>query len=171
MLSILGTNFIAHWAYEERISAHAQLAVKCEQFLHVQSMLSMRRTKVIAHWAYAEQISSHAEQTRNRFHRMLSMRGNVWKLNISAESNTIFKNLVLQARGTIWFRFLQKSQTKKFHACVPLRKGYILHVAMEMDTPCMSLLMLVERNTPCTSIDSCWWCNSNSCHMILENHM
>jgi hypothetical protein len=32
----------------------------------------------------------------------------------------IFKNLVLQALGTIRFRFLQKSQ-KKFHACVPLR--------------------------------------------------
>ncbi len=32
MLSILGTDFIAHCAYEERISAHAQPAVKCELF-------------------------------------------------------------------------------------------------------------------------------------------
>ncbi len=77
MLSIRGTDFIAHWGYEERISAHAQPAVKCEQFLHVQSMLSIRGTNFIAHWAYAERISSHAEHTRNRFHRMLSMRGNV----------------------------------------------------------------------------------------------
>ncbi len=73
MLSICGTDFIAHWAYEERISAHAQPAVKCEQFLHVQSMLSIRGTNFIAHWAYAERISLHAEHTRNRFHRMLSM--------------------------------------------------------------------------------------------------
>jgi hypothetical protein len=35
----------------------------------------------------------------------------------------IFKNLVLQALGTIWFRFLQKKiYIKKFHACVPLKK-------------------------------------------------
>ncbi len=64
MLSILGTDFIAHWAYAERISAHAQPAVKCEQFLHVQYMLSIRGTNFIAHWAYAEQISSHAEHAR-----------------------------------------------------------------------------------------------------------
>jgi hypothetical protein len=120
MLSILGTDFIAHWAYEERISAHAQPAVKCEQLLHVQYMLSIRGTNFIAHWAYAERISSHAEHTRNRFHRMLSMRWNVQKSNISAESNTIFKNLVLQALGTIWFRFLQKKSKNFVHACVPL---------------------------------------------------
>jgi hypothetical protein len=77
MLSIRGNDFIAHWAYEERISAHAQPAVKCEQFLHVQSMLGIRGTNFIAHWAYAERISSHAEHTWNRFHSMLSMRGNV----------------------------------------------------------------------------------------------
>jgi hypothetical protein len=29
---------------------------------------------------------------------------------------------VLQALGTIWFRFLQKKSKKKFHACVPLRE-------------------------------------------------
>ncbi len=27
---------------------------------------------------------------------------------------------MLQAVGTIWFRFLQKKYLKKFHACVPL---------------------------------------------------
>jgi hypothetical protein len=32
----------------------------------------------------------------------------------------IFKNLVLQALGTIRFQFLQKKSKKKFHACVPL---------------------------------------------------
>ena len=54
----------------------------------------------------------HAEHTRNEFYRTLSIRG--------AESNTIFKNLVLQALGTIRIRFLQKKVKKKFHACVPL---------------------------------------------------
>jgi hypothetical protein len=34
----------------------------------------------------------------------------------------ILKNLVLQALGTIWFRFLQKKYLKKIHACVPLSK-------------------------------------------------
>ncbi len=61
MLCIRGTDFIAHWAYEEQISAHAQPAVKCEQPLHVQSMMSIRGTNFIACWAYAEPISSHAE--------------------------------------------------------------------------------------------------------------
>jgi hypothetical protein len=122
MLSIRGTDFIACWAYEERISVHAQPAVKCEHFyMYVQSMLSIHGTNFIAHWAYWKLISSHAEHTRNRFHRMLSMRGNVYKSNISAESNTIVKNLVLQALGTIRFRFLQKKSNKKFHACVPLK--------------------------------------------------
>ncbi len=43
-------------------------------------MLSIRGTNFIAHWAYGEQILSHAEHTGNRFHRMLSMRGNVIKV-------------------------------------------------------------------------------------------
>jgi hypothetical protein len=77
MLSIRGTDFIAHWAYEERISAHAQPAVKCEQLLHVHCTihaehtqnefyrtLSIRGTNFIACWAYAEPISSHAEHAR-----------------------------------------------------------------------------------------------------------
>ncbi len=34
--------------------------------------------------------------------------------NILAESNTVFKNLVLQALGTIRIRFLQKSHQKNF---------------------------------------------------------
>ncbi len=77
MLSIRGNDFITCWAYKERVSAHAQPAVWCEQFLHVQSILSIRVMNFIAHWAYAERISSHAEHMRNRFHRMLSMHGNV----------------------------------------------------------------------------------------------
>jgi hypothetical protein len=28
---------------------------------------------------------------------------------------------VLQALGTIWFRFLQKKSKQKFHACVPFK--------------------------------------------------
>jgi hypothetical protein len=80
-------------------------------------------------WAYAEWILSHTEHTGNWFHRMLSILGidfmACWacaeRLNISAESNTIFKNLVLKALGTIRFRFPQKKSNKKFHACVPLK--------------------------------------------------
>jgi hypothetical protein len=30
---------------------------------------------------------------------------------------------MLQALGTIWFKFLQKKSKKNFHACVPLREG------------------------------------------------
>jgi hypothetical protein len=77
-LSIRGSDFIAHYAYEELIFAHAQPAL-------------------------------HTEHMPNEFHHWLSISGNVLKLNISAESNMIFKNLVLQALGTIKFRFLQKN--------------------------------------------------------------
>jgi hypothetical protein len=65
-LSIRGTNFRA-----------CSASGKMWTVLHVLSMLSIRGTNFIAHWAYAERISSHAEHTRNRFHRMLSMRGNI----------------------------------------------------------------------------------------------
>ncbi len=57
MLSIRGTDFIVHWAYEEWISAHAQPAVKCEQCYMYNPC-----------WAYAERILSHTEHTRNEFH-------------------------------------------------------------------------------------------------------
>ncbi len=49
---------------EERISAHAQPAVKCELFY----MYNLC-------WAYAERILSHTEHTRNEFHCMLSILG------------------------------------------------------------------------------------------------
>ncbi len=110
------------------ILSHAE-HTRNELFLHVQSMLSIRGTNFIAHWAYGELISSHAEHTENRFHRMLSVCGNVKKLTISAESNTIFKNLVLQALGTIRIRFLQKKSKKKFHACVPLKKQVAVNLS------------------------------------------
>ncbi len=87
MLSIRGNDFIACWAYSEPISSHASIrgtnfracsaSGKIWTFLHVQSMLSIHGTNFIAHLAYEELISSHAEHTGNRFHRMLSMRGNV----------------------------------------------------------------------------------------------
>jgi hypothetical protein len=66
MLSILGMNF-------RLCSASGKMWT----FLQVQSMLSIRGTNFIAHWVYGELISSHAEHTWNRFHCMLSMRGNV----------------------------------------------------------------------------------------------
>ncbi len=54
MLSIRGTNFIACWAYEERISAYGQPAVKFEHFYAYNLC-----------WAYAERILSHTEHTGN----------------------------------------------------------------------------------------------------------
>ncbi len=101
-LSIQGTNFRGCSA-----SGNIWTVFTCK------SMLSIRGTNFIANWAYAERTSWLAEHTRNGFHRWLSIHGNnVLKSNISAESNTIFKNLVLQALGTIRFRFLQKIKKK-----------------------------------------------------------
>ncbi len=110
MMSIRGNDFIACWAYAEPISSHAE---------HTRNefprMLSQRYNVNIF------TCTIHAKHTRNEFYRTLSIleRGNFFKSNVSAESNTIFKNLVLQTLGTIRFRFLQKSN-KKFLACVPL---------------------------------------------------
>ncbi len=74
MLSIRGTDFIACWAYEERVSAHAQPAVTCEHFYmynpcwantnECYRTLSIRGTNFIACWAYWEPISLHAEHVR-----------------------------------------------------------------------------------------------------------
>ncbi len=125
MLSIRGMNFCAYSA-----------SGKMWTFLHVQSMLSIRGMNFIAHWAYGELISSRAEHTGNRFHRMLSMRGNVKKSNISAESNTIFKNLVLQALGTIRFRFLQKKSKKKI-SCLCTFKGWRAYVKTSSESICV----------------------------------
>jgi hypothetical protein len=91
------------------MSAHAQPAVKCEHFY----------------------ITIHAEHTRNEFYHTLSIRGTnfiAWepislhseharkclKVEYLVESNTIFKNLVLQALGIIRFGFLQKKYKKNF---------------------------------------------------------
>ncbi len=52
MLSIRRTDFIAFWAYEEQISAHAQPAVKCEHCYMYNPC-----------WAYAERILSLTEHT------------------------------------------------------------------------------------------------------------
>jgi hypothetical protein len=54
MLSIAGNDFIVCWAYEERISAHAQPAVKCEHFDMYNPC-----------WAYAERILLHTEHMGN----------------------------------------------------------------------------------------------------------
>jgi hypothetical protein len=56
-----------------------------------------------------EHITLLAEHTRKQFHHWLSIHENVEKLNISAKSNMIFKNLVLQALQTMRIQFLQKS--------------------------------------------------------------
>jgi hypothetical protein len=107
-LSIRGTDFIARWAYKEKISAHAQPAVKCEQFLHFQSMLSIRR-----------RILSHTEHTQNKFHRMLSIRGTdfiacwacaeMFKSQISRPNRIRFsKILCYRPLGSYGFSFCKK---------------------------------------------------------------
>ncbi len=85
----------------------------------------------------------HAENTRNEFYRTLSIQGTnfiecraYWEpisshaeharkcLKVEyLELNTIFKNLVLQALGTIRFRFLQKKYFKKISCSVYLKKN------------------------------------------------
>ncbi len=113
-LSIRGNDFIAHWAYEERIFAHAQPAVKCEQFLHINPW-----------WAYAERMSSLAEHTRNKFYRWLSIRGmdfiagwahaEMFKSRISLPNRIRFSKISCSRPLVSAKKFL-----KKFHACVPL---------------------------------------------------
>ncbi len=108
MLSILGTDFIAHWAYEVRIFGHAQPAVKCELFYMYNIC-----------WAYAEGILSYTEHTRNEFHRMLSILGTnfiacwacaeMFKSWISLPIRIRFLKIsCYRALGIIWFRFMQK---------------------------------------------------------------
>jgi hypothetical protein len=107
-------------AYEERISAHAQPAVKCELFY----MYNLC-------WAYAERILSHTEHTRNEFHRMLSILGTdfitCWACAEMLKSwislpiwIRFLKILCYRPLGPYGFGFCKKS-IKKFHACVPLK--------------------------------------------------
>ncbi len=129
-LQFLYGHLNACWAYTETISSHAEHtrnqynATNC-----LDGMGDGRQGKQRLKIGEREQetrnsdvrISSHTEHSRKQFHRMLSIRG---KLNISAESNTIIKNLLLQALGTKRFWFIQKSQTK-FHVCVPLKVMFV----------------------------------------------
>ena len=114
MLSIRGTDFIARWAYEERISAHAQPAVKCELFY----MYNLC-------WAYEERILSHTEHTRNEFYRMLSILGTdfiacwacaeMFKSRISLPIRIRFLKIsCYRPLGPYGFGFCKKSQTKNF---------------------------------------------------------
>ncbi len=107
-----GTDFIAHWAYEERISAHAQPAVKCEQFYMYKTCS-----------AYTERILSHTEHTRNEFHRMLSICGTdfiaCWacaekfKSRISRPNRIRFSKIsCYRPLGPFGFGFCKKSQKK-----------------------------------------------------------
>ncbi len=120
MLSIRGTDFIACWAYEERISVHAQPEAKCEHFY----MYNLC-------WAYAERILSHTEHTGNYFIACWAY----WE-PISSHAEHARKCLKVEDLGRIEYDF-QKSRVtgpwdhknsdsakkvkKKFHACVPLR--------------------------------------------------
>ncbi len=121
----------ACWAYAETILSHTEharkrfhrtLSVRWTEFLRMLSQrknvnsfymyiyaehtgkwfyctLSIRGNDLNGGWAYAEMISSLTEHTRKCL-----------KVEYLGESNTIFKNLVWQALGTIRIRFLQKSQ-------------------------------------------------------------
>ncbi len=124
MLSIRGNDFITHWAYEERISAHAQPAVKCELFY----MCNLC-------WAYGERILSHTEHTRNEFHRMLSILGTdfiacwacaeMFKSRISLPiQKRFFKISCYRPLGPCGFGFCKKSQNKNF-MLVYLNRGRV----------------------------------------------
>jgi hypothetical protein len=126
MLSILGTDFIAHLAYEERISAHAQPAVKCELF-----------TCTI--WAYAERILSHTEHTRNEFHRMLSILGTdfiacwacaeMFKSRISLPIRAWFLKIsCYRPLGPYDFGFCKKSKKKKMSCLCTFNLFFLIYI-------------------------------------------
>ncbi len=133
MLSIRGNDFIAYWAYAEPISSHAE---------HTRNefprMLSQRWNVNIF------TCTIHAEHTRNEFYRTLNILGTdfiacwaYWEL-ISSHGKHARKCLKVEYLGRIEYDF-QKSRVtgpwdhkvsvsakkvkKRFHACVPLKKG------------------------------------------------
>ncbi len=88
LLSMHGNVFIAHWAYEERISSHTEhtpnefsrMLSQRSNFdsfyirIHAKHkrkrfhrMVSICGNDFIAHWAYSETISSHAEHTPSQY--------------------------------------------------------------------------------------------------------
>jgi hypothetical protein len=130
MLSILGTDFIAHWAYEERISAHAQPAVKCELFYMYNIC-----------WAYAERILSHTEHTRNEFYHILSILGTdfiacwacaeMFKSRISLPIRIWFLKIsCYRPLGPYGFGFCKKS--KKKNSCLCTFKAVISCLKIRM---------------------------------------
>ncbi len=117
MLSIRGTDFIAYWAYEEQISAHAQPAVKWAHFYMYNPC-----------WAYAERILSHTEHTGNEFHRMQSILGTdfiacwacaeMFKSRISRPNRIWFSKIsCYRPLGPLGFGFCKKRQKKKSCLC------------------------------------------------------
>ncbi len=77
MLSMLGNDFIAHWAYEETISSHTEHTKNEFPPCSASGKMWTAFTCINLCWAYAERVSSNTEHTRNEFHRWLSIRGNV----------------------------------------------------------------------------------------------
>jgi hypothetical protein len=120
-LSIRGNDFIAHWAYKERIFAYAQPAVKCEQCLHVNPC-----------WAYAERYLSHTEHTENKFYCWLSILGSDfiagWAYAEMFEGRISRPNRIRFSKKSHvtgpWDHKVSVSARKflkKFHACVPVK--------------------------------------------------
>jgi hypothetical protein len=142
MLSIRGTDFIACWAYEERVSAHAQPAVKCEHFYmnnacwasrnEFYRTLSIRGTNFIACWAYWEPISSHAEHARKCL-----------KVDYLGQIEHDFQKSRVTGPWDHKDSVSAKKVKKKFHACVPL------------NMPAVATLKLCQLFRHWNSV-SCW---------------
>ncbi len=129
------------WAYaepisshtEERISAHAQPAVRCEQFYMYNPC-----------WAYAERILSHTEHTWNEFFSHAEHTRKCLKVKYLGRIEiSCFRPL--EPYG---FGFCKKS-IKKFHACVPLsnpvfwsRFLYWLIVSVNSRSDCFSVFIV-----------------------------
>ncbi len=128
MLSILGNDFIACWAYVEPISSHAEhtrnefcacsASGKMWTFLHVQSMLnefyhtlSIRGTNFIACWAYWEPISSHAEHARKCL-----------KVEYLSRIKYDFQKSLVTGPWDHKVSVSAKKVKRKFHACVPFTR-------------------------------------------------
>jgi hypothetical protein len=167
MLSILGTDFIAHWAYEERISAHAQPAIKCELFY----MYNLC-------WAYQEQILSHTEHTQNEFHRMLSILGtdfiacwacaDMFKRRISLPIRIRFLKISsYRPLGPYGFGFCKKVE-KKISCLCTFKPGRVWFVTSRLGMGKSLTFFYSVYPRPCA--DTLFTCEIHGKNAILQGH-